>query len=93
MGIMLFKFNEYVLSVYHNGIVRSNSTREKDACRCFSCVVLRSRVYVEESRWFKASSEESHKFLKQCNVSNVQSESDGDKNALKQKGSQVAKLA
>jgi len=85
MGIMLFKFSEYILSVYHNGIVRWNSMREKDPCWRFSCVVLRSRVYVEESRWPKAPSEESHKCLKQRNVSNVQSESDGDKDALKKK--------
>ena len=71
MGIMLFNFSEYILSVYHNGIVRSNSTREKDAWWRFFCVVLRSRVYVEESRWPKAPSEES----------------DGDRDALKQKES------
>lgn len=56
-------------------------------------LVLRSRVYVEESRRPKAPFEEPHKCLKQCNVSNVQSESDGGKDALKQKESQVAKLA
>ena len=46
MGIMLFKFSEYIVSVYHNGIFRSNSMPQKDAYWCFSYVVLRSRVCV-----------------------------------------------
>ena len=48
MGIIPFKFSEYILSVYHNGIVRSNSTR-KDACWRLSCVALRSHVAMVQS--------------------------------------------
>jgi len=41
----------------------------------------------------QSPAEECQKCLKQCNVYNVHSESDGDKDAMKQKVSQVAKWA